>query len=286
MSLTDTASEPQYLEVTPTSCIAGVDELDWAEGLVAVRAGSHVLGLRANNPQLKELLEDLFAPRLVPDATPDRNFSVWLAPRASDSGVRDLHRVYRAFVRTMRTRSARRALDSLWHELDVRDIRAAGEWPLFDVAAFVRDGQAHLLPGVLRRTIVDDLRRWEQGGFRLVPRPWLELDLAAGELIVPPPTFALTDEQLADRLYALDLEDRPEEPLLDGRYPIATWTTDGGQQSPATRVAQAGTLVLDRERHAGPQLLAGIAGLLPRVGDLGPQWDGIDSLRAAFSRTN
>ena len=281
MSRTEPVIDPAYEEVPCTSCISGVDQLGWVEDPVAVSAGGHVLGIRVNLPGARELVEELFADRVAAGDRPDRNYSLWLAPRAED-GVRDLHRVYRTFVRTMRTRSARRALDTLWHELDVRDVRAAGDQPLFDVTVLVRDGVAHLLPGILRSTIVDDLRRWERAGFRLVERGWTLLDLAAGTVVVPAVDHPLTDPQLEERLAALDLDDRDEGPSASGSYPIATWTTDGGEQSVAARVGQAGMQVLDRGQHLGPKLLTGLSALLPQVGDLGPSWDGLDGLRAAL----
>lgn len=281
MIRTDSVADPAYLEVPCTSCIGQVDALSWAEEPVPLRAGGYVLGIRANTPALRDLLHELFVDRLVPDAQPDRNYSIWLTER-SEAGVRDLHRLYRTFVRTMRSRSARRVLDTLWHELDVRDLRAAGEQPLFDVAVLVRDGQAHLLPGVLRRTIVDDLRRWEQHGYRLLERGWTTVDLAAGEVVVPAPRWPVTDEELTRRLDVLDLDDREEGPSPAGRLPIATWTTDAGKQSIAARVGQAGMTVLDRDQRLNPTLLVGLSALFARVGDLGPSWGDVDELRQAL----
>ena len=281
MAQTEPVTDPAYLEVPCTSCIQQVDQLTWAEELVPVTAGGHVLGIRTNTDALAELLRELLADRLVAGAEPDRNYSLWLSPR-SDDGVTDLHRLYRTFVRTVRSRSACRVLDTLWHELDVRDLRAAGAQPLFDVTVFVRDGEAHLLPGVLRRTIVDDLRRWERNGFRLVERSWVTIDVAAGEVVVPAPRWPLSEQELTSRLAALDLDDRDEGPSAAGRFPIASWTTDGGEQSTAARVGQAGMQVLDREQRLSPDVLVGLSALLPQVGDLGPAWDGLDALRAAL----
>jgi hypothetical protein len=283
MSQTQPVTDPAYLEVPCTSCIASVDQLGWEEQLVPVAAGGYVLGIRANTAGVADLVRDLFPDRLVAGASPDRNYSLWLAPRADD-GVRDLHRLYRTFVRTIRTRSARRAIDTLWHELDTRDVRASGAEPLFDVTVFVRDGEAHVLPGVLRRTVVDDLRRWEQEGFRLVERGWTSVDLATGEIVVPAPRFPISDAELTARLAALSFDDRDEGLTLAGRFPIATWTTGKGGQSAASRVGQAAMQILDREDHLGPALLGCLAMFLPRVGDLGPRWDGLDGLRSGLLR--
>lgn len=272
-----------YLEVPPTSCIAVVDQLDWAGGLLALRAGEHVLGLRTNTPEVASLVREIFDRRLVPDAQPDRNYSLALIPR-SETGLRELHRVYRNFVRTMRTRSARRALDTLWHELDMRDARTSRQQRLADVVVFVRDGQAHLLPGALRRPIIDDLRRWERDGFRLVERAWVTIDLDAAEIVIPRPAYPLSDGDLDHRLAELDLDDPGGGPSIAGRFPIVSWTTDAGTQGTAMRAGQAGMTLVDRKHHLDPATLQQLAEIIGQVADLGPSWQGLDELRAGLHR--
>ncbi len=281
MARNEALAAPVYLEVPCTSCLRQVDQLAWHEEVVPVSAGGFVLGVRVNAPEVGVLLRELFAERVVPGALPDRNYSLWLSPRADD-GVAEIHRLYRTFVRAMRSRSVRRTLDTLWHELDVRDVRAAGVETLFDVTVLVRDAQAHLLPGPLRRAIVDDLRRWERAGFRLVERSWVVLDIAAGEVVVPAPRWPLSAPEISERIAALDVDDRDAGCAVSGRFPIATWTTDGGEHTTAARVGQAGMQVLDREQRLSPELLVGLSTLLPTVGDLAPAWDGLDALRCAL----
>ena len=58
-----------------------VDRLGWAV-TVPLQAGEYVVGVRATAEALGDLLRELFATRLIPDAEPLRNVSVYLAPPA------------------------------------------------------------------------------------------------------------------------------------------------------------------------------------------------------------
>lgn len=279
------SADPRSVEVPWTPCIAAVDEFDWHDELVAVRAGPRYFGVRTNSSALSELLAALYADVAIDaDSTVDRNFSLWLEP-TNTSGIRDLHRVYRGFIRAIRTRSVRRAMDTLWHELDVQEVRLSHERALFDVMAFIRDGRAHLFPGNLRRFVVDEQRRWEREGFRLVERPWLEVDLESGDVVVPAVAYSLPQEQVERRLAAMELDDRDEGTPLIGRFPVATWTTGQGDQTLASRVGQAGFQLVDRDQRLSADRLRGLAGLLGDVPPIGGDWRDLGQLRAAMQAT-
>ena len=241
-----------------------VDRLGWAV-TVPLRAGNHVLGVRTNSAEAGELLRELFAERFVPDAEPPANLSLLLAPTAGD-GPQPLHRLYVTHRRVLRTRSARRALDALWHELDVRDLAAARQRMLLDATVVVRDGAAHVLPASMRREIVDDRRRWEEEGFEVVDRRLVDLDPMAGTLTIPP--SGLGSEILVEaRLAAMAIARRPEASQPAGALPILDWVLPPGARSPAGRVVAAAAQVVDRPAHDGATMLAGLAALLATLPD-------------------
>ena len=216
--------------------------------------------MRTNSAEAGALLHELFADRLVPDADPPANLSLLLAPPAGD-GPQPLHRLYANHRRVLRTRSAHRALDALWHELDVRDVAAARQRMLLDATVVVRDGAAHVLPATMRGEVVDDRRRWEADGFEVVDRRLVDLDPVAGTVTIPP--SGLGAVRLADtRLAAMAIAHRSRTPQPVGTLPILDWVLPAGTQSPAGRVVAAAGQVIDRPAHDGATMLAGLAVLL------------------------
>lgn len=253
-----------------------VDRLGWAV-TVPLQAGEYVLGVRANSEALGDLLRELFATRLIPDAEPPRNVSVYLAPPA-ESGAQELHRLYVTFSRVVRSRSATRVLDGLWHELDGRDVRLAGNRILTDATILVRDGTAHLGPSSWRRSIVDDERRWARSGLQLVDRRWSELDPQAGTVTVPASGLPRRDE-LTERLATFGTDDRREPAQPAGTFPLASWTLHSQHLGLAKRLVLAGGSVLDRHRHDGPRLLLDLRAVLAELPAVEPGWVGFNELR-------
>jgi hypothetical protein len=244
--------------------VTEVDRLGWVV-TVPLRAGTHVLGVRTTTLEAGDLLRELFTDRFVPDADPPANLSLLLAPFASD-GPQPLHRLYVTHRRVLRTRSARRALDALWHELDVRDVAAARQRMLLDATVVVRDGAAHVLPASMRREVVDDRRRWEADGFEVVDRRLVDLDPVAGTVTVPPSGLGsgmLTETTLA----ATGVAHRPEASQPVGTLPILDWALPPGTRSPAGRVVAAAGQVVDRPAHDGATMLAGLTALLATLPD-------------------
>ena len=250
-----------------------VDRLGWAV-TVPLLAGDHVLGVRANTHELGRLLSSLFADRLVPETAPPGNISVYVAKEAV-GGPQELHRLYATHTRRIRTRSVRRILGGLWHELDTRDERAARRSLMVDATVVVRDERAHLLPAALRRSIVDNERRWSKHGFRLVDRRWLVIDVAAGTVSLPRPRLKW-DAEVADQIADMDLADRETEPASEGSIQIASWNPTLHEGSLADRVALAGEQLLDRRQLVPPEVIRSLAELLARL----PQVDAPDADRA------
>ena len=253
-----------------------MDRLGWAV-TVPVRAGDYVLGVRCSSDALARVLQQLFPDRYVPTAEPPANLSVFLAAAAGD-GAQEVHRLYRNCGRLVRTRSVRRVFETLWHELDAHDVRAAGRVVLVDVLALVRDGEAYLIPRRYRRDVVDDERRWTRDGFRRVDRRWLEFDAATGTVTVPS-TDLPVDDILASIASKLGVEHRAEPPTPAGTFPIRSWVLSGRRLSPAGRLMTATTLLLDRHQHVDVQLMGQMADLVERLPSLDQGYAKTEELR-------
>jgi hypothetical protein len=246
--------------------VAEVDRLGWAV-TVPLRAGNHILGVRANSVWLGELLRELFAERVVPDAQPPANLSVLLAPQTAD-GTQDLHRVYVTHRRTLRSRSALRTLDALWHELDLWDVEVARQRMLVDATVLVRTGTAHVLPAGMRGAVADHQRRWSREGFRLVDRRKLDLDLSTATITIPPSGLTDDREALQRCLAAAGIDHRAELPQPTGNFPIASWVLPPGQRTLAGRVVDAAGQIVDRPAHDGVAMLRELSALLAGLPDI------------------
>ena len=227
------------------------------------------------------MLRDVFAERLEPTAKPPANLSLHLAP-ADEGPTQGLHLVYDTYRRIMRTRSARRAIDLIWRELDGHDRRTCGDAMLLDAAVLVRDGNAHVLPRRLRRPIADNERIWASEGFELVDRQWVELDLSEAVVRVRG-GGAIWSVPRQRQIEELAVDDRPVPAPPEGTFPIASWGFDKSLGSPAWQVTLAGQQVLDRARHDGRELVMGLAQMLDVVTVHRCQMIGLGELRNTLS---
>jgi hypothetical protein len=232
---------------------------------------------------LGSLIREVYGVRLVPGAEPPGNISVFLAQKVG-SGPQELHRLYVSHPRTLRTRSLSRLFGALWHELDGFDARFAGQRLLLDVTTLIRGGEAHLLPGSLRRQVADDERSWARDGFDLVDRRWLGLDAASGTVTVPTPPGWNEEAWFSERMGALGVQDRPASRTRAGTFPIASWTVADRPASLASRVAIAAGAVLDRQLHDGRQLLTELVQLMEALPALEQSWTWVDELRHYLAR--
>ena len=248
-----------------------------------MRAGEYVLGVRANSEQIGALLRGIFADRLVPEAEPPGNISVFLAEQTSGH-AQERHRLYACHSRTLRTRSVARLLATLWHELDCYDARLHHEGMLLDVTAVVRDGQAHLIPAVLRRQVSEKERSWARDRFEIVDRRWLDLDVATGTVTVTAPQVPGGKVALGDTLVALGVADRTEPAGPTGTFQVASWTVAADPISLAKRVVIAAGAVLDRQQHDVPRMLDDLARLLASLPVVEESWDFVDELRRHLAR--
>ena len=257
-----------------------VDRLGWAV-TVPLRAGEYVLGVRASTHELGELLRDAFADRLEVAADPPPNYSLWLGG-PTDDGTRDLHRLYRNCTRITVSRSLRRALEALWHELDQQDVRTRGFRPMIDAVVVVHDGAVHILSRGLRARVLRDQRRWEAEGLRLIDRRWFEVDLNRGNVLVPSPTLSAEVSDLAAVVDATDGVSGSGS--AQSRWlPIASWTSGVGGGGPAARLMAVAATFLDRTEHVKGQELRALASLLHQKPDHHAHLRDMSDLRRALS---
>lgn len=243
-----------------------VDRLGWA-ATVPLRAGDRVIGVRTSSRGAEHLVRAAFADRIVPGTEPPPNYSLVLAPRVT--GVsQDLHVLYATYQVRVRTRSVARAMEALWHELEARDQRARGVFPLIDACVVVNDGSSHLLPSFWRRGVEAAHRRWQREGFVLVDRPWFAIDIDRATISIPPPAVWID----ADTVAELELEDRMEARPAPGELAIGSWTTAYGHQSPAQRVVTASTMVVDRRAHDLNPVVRTLAARLPAIPAIEGEW--------------
>ena len=241
-----------------------------------------MLGVRANTHEVAELLRQVFTDRVVPAAAPPGNLSVRLA--AAQAGVQELHRLYIGTARVLRTRSVARAVETLWHELDLRDAEASQHLVLLSATVLIRDGAAHLVPSIWRRAVLDQERQWRDAGFRLVDRRFVALDAASGTIDVPDSGLAGATEAIRGAVMAAGLLDRDEASAHPaGRFPIRNWVLPPAERTLAARVVESAGQVVHRTQHDGEALINALAAFLPQLSV--PVWHDMKDLRGKLAST-
>ena len=169
---------------------------------------------------------------------------------------RDLNLLVRGAQQLVRTRSRARVLRGLLNYLSADMVSRDPALLEIRTAAVVRDGRATVLPFPVTTWLQDLQPRLNRSGAQLVDAPWVLIDPATAELVVPEPMV----EHDGDVLDELDRTDRlgPEPPpLLPGRYPLGSWII-------ATRPDKEGPL------SPGRGLVAAVPVLVVPDGDIGP----------------
>jgi hypothetical protein len=247
---------------------------------VALAAGGYVLGVRFNSHRAGDLIRRLFAERIVEGADPPNNLSVWLASPTGKGQPRPLHRFYETYSCNLRSRSAGRVLDLLWHELDSWDVRAESRL-LIDATVLASNGRAHILGKGWRRIIAGEERRWRREGLQLIDRRWVDLDPVRGTVSLAPSGLILDGEAPG----AFDWQEGPSgsaDQSVAGILPIASWHVEAYSRSLASRVVGASAFVLDRTSHDGVWLIETLATLMERLPDVGAGARDVSDLRAAL----
>lgn len=261
MAVTEEAAAPLRIEVPSSPCLSAVDHLGWA-GTTAVAAGPYVLGVRSDTDGTGALLREALGDRVVVAEDVPPNLSVVLAGEAAPGEVQELNRLYLGHHLVLRSRDPARVVDGLASHLDAHARTFRHDSLLVLCAALVHDGRAHLVEHGSRRQIVEQERRWQADGFLLVDRPWVDVDLATRELVVPDAgrlSTAVTSWAGTRR------PDAPDPAVAAGRYPIATWSPRRGTGTPGHRLAAAASSVVNLAELGPASTLSALRDLLGDV---------------------
>jgi hypothetical protein len=233
-----------------------------------------------------DLVEYLFGTRVQRNTQAPGNLSIWVAPIEEDR-FRSFHRLYETHRLALRTKSLRRTLDLLWHELDGWVRRSYSysygdtDRLLIDTVVAIHMGRAHLLDARWRRALAREERRWVRAGFRILDRRWVELHLRSRSIEIAPSGLAWDDTAL-EYLHQLHPIGDRVEPQPKGIFPIASWSMDIDEVSLASRVLALGGCVLDRERYDGQTLIDGLASFAQTIPVLSVKGRSLDELRVVL----
>lgn len=260
-----------YLPVSSAVCGpgggsgAGAGATAWS-GTAAYRVGAFHIGVRVNDPEITTVVDRLMPGARVQDhRTPD-NFSIALYPEAG-RGSRRLNLLVRDGRQLVRSRSAARALAALLTYMSADTSPPDEDLLPLNASAALVEGKALLLPAGLVNWTKQIQTTLARRGIVLVDAPYVTIDVASAELVVPTPSVPHDPEVLAE----LDRGARlgPELPYVQpGRYPLTTWYLNRspdeiGPLAPALGVATAYALV---STESDPLVIGrGLAELFERV---------------------
>ncbi|MGH8979385.1 MAG: hypothetical protein ACRDV7_15000, partial [Acidimicrobiia bacterium] len=179
--------EPRYLPEPSSTCRDTLERQGWPLPPMAVAVGNLHLGVRPSDAGLAALLRQALRAHTVARLEPPANFSVRLAGPVQHRRGAGFHMLYRGCGLVLRTRDPRRLVGGLFHHLDAfRPEYGAGCYAIRGVA-LVGDGRALIAPVALRSSMARVERRLNLRGLRFVDTPWVLLDVARAEIVVPDP---------------------------------------------------------------------------------------------------
>jgi len=143
----------------------------------------------------------------------------------------------------VRTRDPHRFVRALAYHLSGHGAPPAGLVRADGMVA-VHDGRAILLPASMRQSTATYERPLRDAGIILHDAPWVDVDLATGEVVVTPPR--LPADRFADMVARLPAADHHDPTVEPGRYPLAGWYFASLDPGRSMAVADAVGTVLSR----------------------------------------
>ena len=199
---------------------AGGPATDWV-GTVALELDEYHVGIKHNGEYTLAMLDRVFPGQRVADRRVPDNYSLALHD-ADDTGRRELHLLVRGGQSLVRSRSVERVLRGLLAYLDA-DLHATDPSLVHvHLGAVVRGGRAYFAPGEVITQREHAQPRLHRAGFQVPDVPFLLLDPATNELVIPEPQVVYDREALA----GLDADARLGRELAcvtPGRYPVQGW---------------------------------------------------------------
>ncbi len=204
-------------------------------GLLTIKAGADLLGLRVSTPELAAAARAVLAPGLVVDVVAPPNVSI--KETMARTG-RPLFYCYRSGRLITRARSPRRAMEAA-----VALLSSYGGGPQgccrVRASVVVRDGVAALLCPECQGVAEGLQPRLQAAGWQLADSRTADLDQETGQVVIPSPLVAIDGAALA--VMPREKSDRP--PPAPGRYPVRAWVAVAGDE-PAAETAAAGVVSL------------------------------------------
>lgn len=195
--------------------------------------------MRSSSAFLDAALRAALAAHIVEDGQAPPNYSVRLT-----EGPGSFHFLYWGGRTVLRTLDPQRLLDGLLTHLSAHAGPAPGRLRV-DALAAMKDDAALVLPAWLREELPHFEPLLVRRGFTVADGPWVEIDLAAAEVVVGPPLRA--HRPALDTILAGAPRRRREPSVRPGRYRVVAWSflgppADGGHLSRADATMRAVTL--------------------------------------------
>jgi hypothetical protein len=200
-------------------------------GLLTVKAGPHLLGLRLSTPELAAAASAVLKPGLVVDVAAPPNVSI---KETTARAGRPLFYCYRSNRLITRARSLRRSIEAAVGLLSSYDDCPEGCCRVRALVA-VRDDVAALLC-LECQWVAEGLQpRLRASGWQLADSRTADLDQETGQVVISSPVVAVDGAALA----LLPSEKSDGQPPAPGRYPVRAWVALAGSEEPSGETAAA-----------------------------------------------
>jgi hypothetical protein len=198
-------------------------------GLLTVKVGLHLLGLRVSTPELAAAASAVLEPGLVVDVAAPPNVSI---KETKARAGRPLFYCYRSGRLITRARSPRRAMEAAVALLSSYGECSEGLCRVQALVAVRDDAAALLCPEC--QWVAEGLQpRLRAAGWQLADSRTADLDQETGQVVIPSPLVPVDGTTLA--LMPSDKSDG--QPPAPGRYPVRAWVAVSGDEPSAETAA-------------------------------------------------
>jgi hypothetical protein len=169
-------------------------------------------------------LRRALAHHLVPDVEGPANYSVILSSGGRNKKIEQVSLLYRSSQLVVRSRTPSRVLHGLFSYLSGH--LEIPEGLLTHAVVAVSDGQAVLMPPVVRgslKLLQPHLRRVR---WQLADAPFCIVDAESGEIVVPEPALTI-DAAVVEEIESREASSKEVPRVVPGRYPIRGWACSG-----------------------------------------------------------
>jgi hypothetical protein len=196
------------------------------------------------------------------------NYSIQVADStAGDRSPQGYHFLFRNIQTVVRSRDVGRVVTGLFSYLSGHFDRA-DDYLQVDALVVIFDGSALIVPADVRHHLPMIERRLHREGFRVVDAPFVLIDPAGPDVVVPRPAVGV-DWSVLDQWSTAHLSGRHRDPAVPaGPYPLKGWAFGlgpVGELSPARAVTHAGAALLNPHELGTQRALDMLAELVTSV---------------------